>query len=411
MPNTRSRCVLCRALCLLLAVTHIALSLFALPVAAKESGEAASREVSAIGKAALYPGELSAHSAVLMDADSGQVFYEKNANTRLPMASTTKIMTALCAVELGKLTDVIKVDARAVGIEGSSIYLCEGERLTLHQLLYALLLASANDAAVAIAIGTAGSVEAFVDYMNQKAQELGLSDTHFENPHGLDAEEHYTTAYELALIARELLSHPILRTVCATRKTTIPQGENPGARLVVNHNKMLRCYRGCIGVKTGFTKRSGRCLVSAAEREGLTLIAVTLSASDDWNDHTKLLDAGFETYERVTLCQSGGYETMVPVTGGKEGYVVVHNTKEVSLTLPRDRSAMHCTVELPRFLFATVDANQTIGRLVFRCDVEGNGKSEVLATVPLSTAYAVERKKPKGFFERLLARLLRQADT
>jgi D-alanyl-D-alanine carboxypeptidase/D-alanyl-D-alanine carboxypeptidase (penicillin-binding protein 5/6) len=241
--------------------------------------------------------------------------------------------------------------------------------------------------------------------MNQKAAALGLENTHFENPHELDAEEHYTTAYELALITRELLSHPLLGTICATRKTTIPQGDAPDARLLVNHNKLLRNYAGCIGVKTGFTKRSGRCLVSAAEREGLTLIAVTLNAPDDWNDHTKLLDAGFDAYERVVLCERGGYETPIPVTGGKEAYVVVHNDRLAAVTLPRKRGAVRCTVELPRFLFATVDQNETVGCLIFWCDTDGDGAEEVLATVPLTTAYAVERKPTKGVLWRLFFRL------
>lgn len=405
MPTTRKRGTLCRTLCLLLAIAHIALCLSPLPTAALPDEREDALAVSANGRVSLNVEGLSAQSAVLMDADSGQVLYERNANIRLPMASTTKIMTALCAFELGELTDVIRVDARAVGIEGSSIYLSAGERLTLHQLLYALLLSSANDAAVAIAIGTAGSVEAFVAHMNQKAAALGLENTHFENPHGLDAEEHYTTAYELALITRELLSHPLLGAICATRKTTIPQGDAPDARLLVNHNKLLRNYAGCIGVKTGFTKRSGRCLVSAAEREGLTLIAVTLNAPDDWNDHTKLLDAGFDTYERVVLCERGGYETPIPVTGGKEAYVVVHNDRLAAVTLPRKRGAVRCTVESPRFLFATVDQNQSVGCLIFWCDTDGDGAEEVLATVPLTTAYAVERKPTKGVLWRLISRL------
>ena len=408
MPTTRKKGTRCRTLCLLLAIAHMALCLSPLPTAALPSEQEDTLAVSAPGRVSLNVEGLSAQSAVLMDADSGQVLYECNADTRLPMASTTKIMTALCAFELGELTDVIRVDARAVGIEGSSVYLSAGERLTLHQLLYALLLSSANDAAVAIAIGTAGSVEAFVAHMNQKAKALGLKNTHFENPHGLDDEEHYTTAYELALITRELLSHPLLATICATRKTTIPQGNAPNARLLVNHNKLLRNYAGCIGVKTGFTKRSGRCLVSAAEREGLTLIAVTLNAPDDWNDHTRLLDAGFDAYERVVLCERGGYETPIPVTGGKEAYVVVRSDHTVAVTLPRRRGAVRCTVESPRFLFATVDQNETVGRLIFWCDTDGDGDEEDLATVPLTTAYAVERKPTKGVLGRLISRLWHQ---
>lgn len=344
---------------------------------------------------------VSARSAILIDAATGQVLYGKNEQTRLPMASTTKIMTALCAVELADVGMTVTVDAAAVGIEGSSIYLYENEQLTLEQLLYALLLESANDAAAAIAIAVSGSIEEFAEQMNRKADELGLENTHFENPHGLDAEEHYTTAHDLALIAREALSHPTLRRIMSTRKITIPLSATKGVRLLLNHNKMLRYYEGAIGVKTGYTKRSGRCLVSAAEREGLVLIAVTLDAPDDWNDHTRLLDAGFAAYERVTLCSRGEFESMVPVTGGREGYVLVHNTDTVALTLPRQRSGMHCSVEIPRFLYAPVEAGDTVGQLMFHCDTDGDGQDELLACVPLQTVYTVERIPPKTLLQKI----------
>lgn len=348
-------------------------------------------------------GDISARSAVLVDADSGQILYEKNAKERLPMASTTKIMTALCAVELADISDVITVDRRAVGVEGSSVYLQEGEQLTLLQLLYALLLQSANDAAAAIAIGTAGSIEAFAKEMNQKALELGLKDTHFDNPHGLDSEQHYTTARDLALIARAALAHPTLRAICATRKITIPGAEENQVRVLVNHNKMLRSYEGAIGVKTGFTKRSGRCLVSAAERNGLTLIAVTLSAPDDWNDHTRMLDAGYEALERILLCGEEGFDVTLPVMGGREQYVLVRSAANMALTLPKERGALLCTVELPRFVFADVAAGDTVGRLVFRCDLDGDGQAEELAQVPLIAAYAVARKQKPTLWQRLEA--------
>lgn len=354
-------------------------------------------------------GSLSAQSAVLIDAASGQVLYAKNEQARLPMASTTKIMTALCAVELGKVGQIITVSPDAVGIEGSSIYLYENEQLTLEQLLYALLLESANDAAAAIAIALCGNIESFADYMNAKAGELGLENTHFENPHGLDGEQHYTTAHDLALIAREALEHPTLRNIFATRKITIPLGGTQGARSLINHNKMLRYYEGAIGVKTGFTKRSGRCLVSAAERDGLTLIAVTLNAPDDWSDHTRMLDAGFAAYDRVVLCDANSFQAMVPVTGGKEGYVIVQNAYTASITLPKHRGAMLCTVELPRFLYAAVSADTMIGTLVFRCDTDGDGLAEELCRIPLRTAYGVERRERKTLFQKIRAWLSRIA--
>ena len=173
-------------------------------------------------------------------------------------------------------------------MEGSSVYLAQDEVLTLKELLYALLLESANDAAVAIAMAVDGSVDAFADRMNRYAAQLGLKDTHFVNPHGLDDDAHYTTARELALITRAALENPDFREIVSTQKTVIPLRGSEGVRLLLNHNRLLREYDGCIGVKTGFTKKTGRCLVSAAERDGVMLIAVTLGAPDDWNDHRRV---------------------------------------------------------------------------------------------------------------------------
>ena len=336
-----------------------------------------------------------------MEAESGSVIYEKNAHTRLPMASTTKIMTALVALELASPDTVICVDGRAVGTEGSSVYLCEGEKLTLEQLLYALMLESANDAAVAIAIGVLGSEEAFVDAMNEKASSLGLSDTHFANPHGLDAEAHYTTAYELARIAQAALQDPLFKTIVSTRKTTIPHQDTDAVRLLVNHNKMLRQYEGCIGVKTGFTQKSGRCLVSAAERDGVTVIAVTIHSPDDWNDHTKLLDYGFANYQRVELCPAD-FRFCLPVVGGKETYVTVGVSQTASVTLPIGSPVIEQTIECPRHLYATVNKGDICGRMLFLCDTDGDGVKEIIKEIPLVAEYTVERNAPRrNFWQRL----------
>ncbi|MBQ8861613.1 MAG: D-alanyl-D-alanine carboxypeptidase, partial [Clostridia bacterium] len=220
---------------------------------------------------------VSAQSAVLIEAESGKIIYEKDAHTRRGMASTTKIMTALCAIESLPLDTVVTVPQEAAGVEGSSVYLKAGEKLTLENLLYALMLQSANDAAAAVAIATAGSIEGFAELMNAKAAELGLRDTHFENPHGLDGAEHYTTAYELAKIAAHALENEDFARIVSTVKHTVPATESSPARTLVNHNRLLRTYDDIVGVKTGFTKKCGRTLVSAAEREGVRLICVTLN--------------------------------------------------------------------------------------------------------------------------------------
>ena len=337
---------------------------------------------------------LSAQGAVLMEADNGATVLEKNAHTRLPMASTTKIMTALVALEMASPDAVIQIDSMAIGTEGSSIYLCEGEALTLEQLLYALMLESANDAAVAIAIGVAGSLESFVDMMNAKAISLGLRDTHFANPHGLDAEAHYTTAYELAVLARAALQNPLFKTIVSTRKTTIPHSGTDGVRLLVNHNKMLRLYDGCIGVKTGYTQKSGRCLVSAAERDGVTMIAVTIDSPDDWNDHTKLLDYGFSLYHSVELCPAD-FELCVPVVGSKDTYVLLSVAQETSVTLPRDVGVIDQTVECPRYLFAPIKDGDICGRMLFFADTNSDGMKEVVGEIPLTAQYSVQKHSQK----------------
>ena len=254
---------------------------------------------------AAQPESLSARSAVLMDGASGRLLYEKNGFERLSMASTTKIMTAILVVENCSMEDIVTVSPVAAGVEGSSLWLEIGEQLTVEQLLYGLMLKSGNDAAVALAEHVAGSVSAFVVLMNEKAKQIGLFNTHFETPNGLDSEEHYSTAYDMAVMACYAMKLPQFREIVATKETTIPWADNAWDRALKNHNKLLWQYDGCTGVKTGFTKKSGRCLVSSAVRDGRELVAVTLNAPDDWNDHTQLLDYGFTDFETAVLVSKG----------------------------------------------------------------------------------------------------------
>ena len=335
------------------------------------------------------PAGLSANAALLMEARSGEIVFAKNPDTPLPMASTTKIMTALVALEQIPLETVVTIPAEAVGIEGSSVYLTEGERLTVEELLYALLLASANDAAVALAVTVGGSVEGFAEMMNRKAVELGLTSTHFVNPHGLDAEGHHTTARELAIIARAALENPHFLEICSTRRKAIPQDGVEKGRWLLNHNKLLSSYPGCIGVKTGYTKKTGRCLVSAARRDGVTLIAVTLGAPDDWRDHTAMLDYGFACYHEVTLCEEGFFSAPLPVAAGEREYVMVENTDALTVTLPKTHGSIRCVVELPRFAFAPIRDGQTVGRLIFYEEI-AEGGLRPLGEVPLSAVFGSE---------------------
>ena len=336
---------------------------------------------------------VSAVSAVLIDAESGNIIYEKDAHTRRGMASTTKIMTAICAIENMDVGSDVTVPPEAVGVEGSSIYLKAGEQITLEDLLYAVMLGSANDAAAAVAIAVSGSIEAFAELMNAKAAELGLRDTHFENPHGLDGASHYTTAYELAKIAAYALRNETFARIASTVKHTIPASEGGYARALVNHNRLLREYGDIIGVKTGYTKKCGRTLVSAAKRDGVTLIAVTLCDGDDWRDHRAMLDHGFALYERETVCRAGELSFELSVTGGTKTSVVCENQEELCAVLPKEHGEISVKTELPRFIYAGRKKGEPVGRARFFC-----GGRE-LGSVALYLAEDVPKKeRKKGLF-------------
>lgn len=312
--------------------------------------------------------ENSAQSAVVIDAESGKILYEKDAHTRRGMASTTKIMTALVALENSSLDTLVTVDPRACGVEGSSIYLFENEKITMESLLYALMLQSANDAAEAIAYAISGSIEAFVALMNEKADEMGLTATHFDNPHGLDGETHYTTAYELALIAAKALENEIFAEIVSTVKKSIPLHNGEATRLLVNHNRLLREYDDIIGVKTGFTKKCGRTLVSAAQKNGIRLICVTLNDGNDWADHRMLLNHGFSLYEENQIVDTDECSYTVPVCGGEKSSVCVKNNSPLSAILPKNHGEIVSVTELPRFLYAGIEKGDIIGKTVFYAD-------------------------------------------
>ena len=241
--------------------------------------------------------EVSAAAAVLMDADSGRLLYEKNGEKRMLIASTTKLMTALVALEQGGLQQEITVTGGHMA-EGSSMYLRPGEKLTLETLLYGLLLSSGNDAALAVTECMGGAVP-FVARMNEKAAELGMENTHFANPNGLDDEAHYSTAEDMAKLAAAAMDDPVLRRVASTRTARI------GGRTLTNHNKLLSRVEGCVGLKTGYTRAAGRTLVSCAERDEVRLVAVTLQDGDDWNDHASLYEQGFRVLRPVKAVERG----------------------------------------------------------------------------------------------------------
>ncbi len=283
--------------------------------------------------------DTSAASAILIDADTGRVLYEQNADEPRLIASITKIMTALTALEHCSTDKVYTVQSGDMA-EGSSMYLRAGERVTLEELLYGLMLSSGNDAALAVARCVSGSVERFVALMNRKAGELGMEHTSFANPNGLDHEDHYSTARDMARLARCAMENETFCRIVSTRSITI------GERTLVNHNKLLGWYDGCVGIKTGFTKAAGRTLVSAARREGQLLIAVTLHDGNDWQDHRNLLDYGFSAFPRTLALTAGeqagstrvkgSFLLTAPVTVGENFYcpLAAGEEAEVSYSCP-----------------------------------------------------------------------------
>ncbi len=311
---------------------------------------------------------VSAHHAVLYEPTTETFLYEKDAHTRVPMASTTKIMTALVALESGDIDAPVIISEESCGIEGSSIYMQPGEKLTLRELLYALLLQSANDAAAAIAIHVSGSIEQFAERMNEKAVALGLKNTHFTNPHGLDHKEHFTTAHDLSIIAATALTNPTFKEIVSTVKHTIPGREDGDVRVLINHNKLLRLYNGTVGVKTGFTKKSGRCLVGAAEKDGLLLISVTLNAPNDWNDHIRMFEQGFSKLENRCLCQKNAFVYELPIIGKGGGCIRCTNKDAIHAVLPVDAPTPQVELDLPHYIADPTRNGRAIGRIIFKID-------------------------------------------
>ena len=253
---------------------------------------------------------LSARQAVALEPVTGRHLFEREPAARARMASTTKIMTALLICEQCNVLDRMRIPKEAVGIEGSSMYLQEGEVLTLQELLYGLMLSSGNDAAVALAIYCGGTVEGFVARMNDKARTLGLKDTHFANPNGLDAPDHYSSAADLAALGAYAMENPIFAKTVSTKTV------QAGGRALRNHNKLLWLLPGAEGIKTGYTKAAGRILVSSAQRQGRRLVAATMDAPDDWRDHQALLEAGFADFRIVPIVSAGEQLGMRTILGG-----------------------------------------------------------------------------------------------
>ncbi len=303
----------------------------------------------------------SATAAVLMDVDSGRILYEQNADKKMLIASTTKLLTALVALRDGNLDDIVTVGGDAAGTEGSSMYLKAGEQLTLETLLYGLLLCSGNDAAVAIADHIAGGVDAFAQRMNDLAQEIGMENSHFTNPHGLDHTEngdHYSTARDMALLAAAAANNETLLRIASTRTITI------GGRTMTNHNKLLNTFSGCLGLKTGYTIAAGRTLVTCAQRNGQRLVAVTLQDGNDWADHQALYEYGFSTYSDRQGIAVGEIAGTLPVIGGSRGTVPLVAADSFSWPVAQGEN-FSSEISLDQDLHAPLSAGDQVGEMIF----------------------------------------------
>ena len=346
--------------------------------------------------AALIPAA-DARGAILMDAASGRVLWEQDADTRLPMASTTKIMTALVALKYGDIAETVEVKSDTTRIEGSSIWLEAGEKLSLLDLLYGLMLRSGNDAAMTIAKAVGGDVDTFIRWMNETAVALGAKDTHFVNPHGLAAEDHYTTARDLALITREALKNPVFRQIVACERKVIPWAGHPYDRAMRNKNRLLWELPGCTGVKIGYTKQAGRCLSASAMRNGMELIAVVLDCSTYFDTCAALLEYGFDNYRICRLYREGTPVTSVDVRRGFGGKTVCLAGDEFAMALSDSewgklRTALRC----PRSIKAPVEAGQELGTLDVYLGEDRVGE------IPLVARDAVGAKTLKVLFKKIL---------
>lgn len=323
-------------------------------------------------------GAISAECAILIDAQTGRVLYEKKTEEKSLIASTTKIMTALVICEQTNVLDRVKIPKEAVGIEGSSMYLKEGEVLTVQELLYGLMLQSGNDAAVALAIYCGGTVEGFTELMNDKAHRLGMTQSHFANPNGLDSPGNYSTARDMGILTAYAMQNPIFAQTVSTKTITI------GERCLRNHNKLLWQLEGANGVKTGYTKAAGRILISSVTRMGRQLIAVTFNAPDDWQDHKTLIEDGFSRFTVQQLVRQGQTLGQLELAGGQEASVDLIAAEDFSYSLAQGERV---TISLPEagFAYAPVAEGQEAGFAHILVD------GTAVAKVPLVYGATIER--------------------
>lgn len=336
---------------------------------------------------------LNARAYLLMDAVTGRILIEKNSQMRLPMASTTKIMTAVVALEKGDLSSKVTVSRRAASIGGSSFHLRVDETMSLENMLYGLLLSSGNDAAIAIAEHIGGDVETFVEMMNQKAKEIGAENTSFKNPHGLDEPGHFTTARDLALITRYALNIPKFKEIVSTKDIVINEGKCP--RHIYNTNRLLRISDKIDGVKTGYTGKAGKCLVATAQKNGFRLISVVLGAQDHFSTSLKLINYGFDNYELKKLASKDSVFAAVPVKGGIVEKVVAVTGEDVVLALS-EKEKVQINISVPLFIQAPVYKGQVLGEIQIYVD------SKLIYSTPLVSIFDIGKKSIFDNFYKMI---------
>ena len=342
--------------------------------------------------------DISAQSAVVVNCDTGEVVFSKNADEKRPMASTTKIMTSLLAVESGKLDDFVSINNDTV-IEGTSAGLKKGYKYKLIDLVYAMMLESGNDAAYAVACYLCGSEKDFSLLMNRKAEDIGMHNTNFVTASGLDAENHYSTAYDMALLGCYTIKNDTFREVCSTKSKNIALVKPDIVFNYSNHNKLLGNLDGAIGIKTGFTKKSGRCLVSACERNSVRYVAVTLNAPDDWNDHEKLYSYAYERTKISSL--NLNFPRKISVYSGTESYLELSTD---SVRIPYIRmSDYEYKVVLPHFLYAPIKKGDVVGRIVLRFSDGMMIETNITATKSIDVIGG--REKPSSILIRLIRKI------
>ncbi|NMA79489.1 MAG: D-alanyl-D-alanine carboxypeptidase [Clostridiales bacterium] len=349
---------------------------------------------------------ISANSSILVEMQTGEVLFEKSAHEVRAMASITKIMSTLITIESGDLDTEFEVDSNAIKVEGTSMGLTEGDIVTKRALCYGMLLPSGNDAANAAAVAVGGDIDGFVKMMNQRAKQIGMKNSNFVTPSGLDADGHHTTAYDMAMLTRVALKNPDFAEICSTKTAKVRFGNPPHDRWLKNSNRMLKAYDGANGVKTGFTDKAGRTLVSSATRDGITLICVTLRAPNDWADHQKLLDYGFSKVERRKI-EVDYSELSVDVVGGYSKTVgVLPHREPFAPKIGGKASQFDIEIKREQFVYAPVKAGDIVGEIVFKLNGEEVDSISIVASSDID-AYIAEQKesffdKVKIFFKKLI---------